>query len=292
MRKICTLSMCLLMAFSLYAETLKVSGSVLDVEKMRQWAPEFREGEFILNQNGQYIVSQAIEKMSKSKYNVVNPDDICENYGADTLRLYEMFLGPIEQSKPWDVAGIDGCFRFLKKLWSLYWDKEGNLTADDTEATADNMKTLHKLIKKVTADIEEFSYNTSISAFMVAVNELYGQRCRSRQVLGALPVLIAPFAPHIAEELWQALGNKTTVCDAQWPEFDEKYLVESSVKLGVQFNGKVRFAMDFPVDATPEEMVQQATEAPEAQKYLEGMQVVKTIAIPGRIVNIVVKPQA
>ena len=275
-----------------YADISMVSGSVLDVEKMRQWAPEFREGEFILNQNGQYIVSQAIEKMSKSKYNVVNPDDICENYGADTLRLYEMFLGPIEQSKPWDVAGIDGCFRFLKKLWSLYWDKEGNLTADDTEATADNMKTLHKLIKKVTADIEEFSYNTSISAFMVAVNELYGQRCRSRQVLGALPVLIAPFAPHIAEELWQALGNKTTVCDAQWPEFDEKYLVESSVKLGVQFNGKVRFAMDFPVDATPEEMVQQATEAPEAQKYLEGMQVVKTIAIPGRIVNIVVKPQA
>ena len=275
-----------------YADISMVSGNVLNVEKIREWTPEFRDGEFILNQNGQYIVSQAIEKMSKSKYNVVNPDDICENYGADTLRLYEMFLGPIEQSKPWDVAGIDGCFRFLKKFWSLYWDKDGNLTADDSEATADNMKTLHKLIKKVTSDIEEFSYNTSISAFMVAVNELSGQKCRSRQVLAQLPVLIAPFAPHIAEELWEALGNKTSVCDAQWPTFDEKYLVETSVKLGVQFNGKVRFAMDFPADATPDQMVQMATSAPDAQKYLDGMQIVKTIAIPGRIVNIVIKPQA
>ena len=273
-----------------YADISMVSGNVLDVEKIRQWTPEFRDGEFILNNNGQYIVSQAIEKMSKSKYNVVNPDDICENYGADTLRLYEMFLGPIEQSKPWDVAGIDGCFRFLKKFWSLYWDKEGNLTADDSEATADNMKTLHKLIKKVTADIEEFSYNTSISAFMVAVNELSSQKCRSKQVLSVLPVLIAPFAPHIAEELWEALGNSTSVCDAQWPAFDEKYLIESTVKLGVQFNGKVRFAMDFPADATPDQMVQMATSAPDAQKHLEGMQIVKTIAIPGRIVNIVVKP--
>ena len=273
-----------------YADISMVSGNVLDVEKIRQWTPEFRDGEFILNNNGQYIVSQAIEKMSKSKYNVVNPDDICENYGADTLRLYEMFLGPIEQSKPWDVAGIDGCFRFLKKFWSLYWDKEGNLTVDDSEATADNMKTLHKLIKKVTADIEEFSYNTSISAFMVAVNELSSQKCRSKQVLSVLPVLIAPFAPHIAEELWEALGNCTSVCDAQWPAFDEKYLIESTVKLGVQFNGKVRFAMDFPADATPDQMVQMATSAPDAQKHLEGMQIVKTIAIPGRIVNIVVKP--
>ena len=273
-----------------YADISMVSGNVLDVEKIRQWTPEFRDGEFVLNKNGQYIVSQAIEKMSKSKYNVVNPDDICENYGADTLRLYEMFLGPIEQSKPWDVAGIDGCFRFLKKFWSLYWDKEGNLAVDDSEATADNMKTLHKLIKKVTSDIEEFSYNTSVSAFMVAVNELSSQKCRSKQALSVLPVLIAPFAPHIAEELWEALGNSTSVCDAQWPAFDEKYLVESTMKLGVQFNGKVRFAMDFPADATPDKMVQMAISAPDAQKHLEGMQIVKTIAIPGRIVNIVVKP--
>ena len=272
-----------------YADISMVSGNVLDVAKIREWTVEFRDAEFILNQNGQYIVNQAIEKMSKSKYNVVNPDDICEKYGADTLRLYEMFLGPIEQSKPWDVAGIDGCFRFLKKFWSLYWDKDGNLTADDSEPTADNMKTLHKLIKKVTSDIEEFSYNTSISAFMVAVNELYSQKCRSRQVLSQLPVVIAPFAPHIAEELWSALGNSSSVCDASWPVFDEKYLVESTVTLGVQFNGKVRFSMAFPADAKSDEMVAQVVNSEEAKRYLEGHDIVKTIAVPGRIVNIVIK---
>lgn len=268
------------------------NGNQLDIDKFRAWMPEFKEAEIITNEAGHYIISQAIEKMSKSKYNVVNPDDICEHYGADTLRLYEMFLGPIEQSKPWDVAGIDGCFRFLKKFWSLYWSKDGQLQVSDTEPTAENMKSLHKLIKKVSADIEEFSYNTSISAFMVATSELAQQKCSSRQVLEPLTVLIAPFCPHIAEELWEAMGHTTSVCDAQWPVYDEKYLVESSVKLGVQFNGKVRFAMDFPANATPEEMVAMATSAPEAQKYLDGMQVVKTIAIPGRIVNIVIKPQA
>lgn len=268
------------------------NGNQLDIDKFRAWMPEFKEAEIVTNEAGHYIISQAIEKMSKSKYNVVNPDDICEHYGADTLRLYEMFLGPIEQSKPWDVAGIDGCFRFLKKFWSLYWSKDGQLQVSDTEPTAENMKSLHKLIKKVSADIEEFSYNTSISAFMVATSELAQQKCSSRQVLEPLTVLIAPFCPHIAEELWEAMGHTTSVCDAQWPVYDEKYLVESSVKLGVQFNGKVRFAMDFPANATPEEMVAMATSAPEAQKYLDGMQVVKTIAIPGRIVNIVIKPQA
>ena len=272
-----------------YADISMVSGNVLDVEKIRQWTAEFRDGEFILNNNGQYIVSQAIEKMSKSKYNVVNPDDICENYGADTLRLYEMFLGPIEQSKPWDVAGIDGCFRFLKKFWALAQNILNNQNAQNTP-TAEEQKSLHKLIKKVTEDIEVFSYNTSIPAFMVAVNELSQQKCTNRTILEQMVVLIAPFAPHIAEELWEALGHNTSVCDAQWPVFDEKYLVETSVKLGVQFNGKVRFAMDFPADATPDQMVQMATSAPEAQKHLEGMQIVKTIAIPGRIVNIVVKP--
>ena len=272
-----------------YADISMVSGNVLDVEKIRQWTAEFRDAEFILNSNGQYIVSQAIEKMSKSKYNVVNPDDICENYGADTLRLYEMFLGPIEQSKPWDVAGIDGCFRFLKKFWGLAQNILNNPSIQDNP-TAEELKALHKLIKKVTADIEEFSYNTAISAFMVAVNELSQLKCANRTILKQMVVLIAPFAPHIAEELWEALGNTTSVCDAQWPAFEEKYLVETSVKLGVQFNGKVRFAMDFPADATPDQMVQMATSAPDAQKHLEGMQIVKTIAIPGRIVNIVVKP--
>ena len=273
----------------IYTDISTVSGNQLDVEKIRQWMPEFKEAEFIMNSDGQYIISQAIEKMSKSKYNVVNPDDICENYGADTLRLYEMFLGPIEQSKPWDVAGIDGCFRFLKKFWALYFDKEGNLLADDSEATADNMKTLHKLIKKVSTDIETFSYNTSIPAFMVATNELTQQKCHSKVVLAQLAVLIAPFCPHISEELWETLGNTTSVCDAQWPAFDEKYLVESTVKVGVQFCGKVRFTMEFPADATKEQMIEMVMNAEESQRYLSGKEIVKQIAVPGRIVNIVVK---
>ena len=268
-----------------------VKNDVLDIEAFRAWRPEYQTAEFVL-EDGKYICGWAIEKMSKSMFNVVNPDMIVEKFGADTLRLYEMFLGPVEQSKPWDTNGIDGCHRFLKKFWSLFWTKDGALLADDSEPTADNLKSLHKVIKKVSADIEEFSYNTSISAFMVACNELYQQKCHARAILEPFTVLLAPFAPHITEELWEALGHNTSVCDAQWPTYDEKFLVESSVKLGVQFNGKVRFAMDFPADATPDQMVAQATSAPEAQKYLEGMQVVKTIAIPGRIVNIVVKPQA
>ena len=265
------------------------NGNQLDVEKFRAWMPEFQEAEVVLNPEGHYIVSQAIEKMSKSKYNVVNPDDICERYGADTLRLYEMFLGPIEQSKPWDVAGIDGCFRFLKKFWGLYWGKDDQLQVSDTEATADNLKSLHKLIKKVSADIEDFSYNTSIPAFMVATSELAQQKCTSRQILEPLAVLIAPFCPHIAEELWEAMGHTTSVCDAQWPVFNEKYLVESTVKVGVQFSGKVRFTMEFAADATPQQMIDQVMAAAESQRYLEGKNVVKTIAVPGRIVNIVVK---
>ena len=281
-----------------YADISMVSGNVLNVEKIREWTPEFRDGEFILNGNGQYIVNQAIEKMSKSKYNVVNPDDICENYGADTLRLYEMFLGPIEQSKPWDVAGIDGCFRFLKKFWALAQNILNNQNTQNAPS-AEELKSLHKLIKKVTSDIETFSYNTSIPAFMVAVNELSQLKCSSRTILEPMVILIAPFAPHIAEELWEQIqmvngkwvnGKCPSVFDAHWPVFDEKYLVETSVKLGVQFNGKVRFDMLFPADATPEQMVEMATSAPEAQKHLEGMQIVKTIAIPKRIVNIVVKP--
>ena len=265
-----------------------VKNDVLDVEAFKAWRPEYETAEFIL-EDDKYICGWAVEKMSKSMFNVVNPDMIVERYGADTLRLYEMFLGPVEQSKPWDTNGIDGCHRFLKKLWQLFWDKEGNLQVDTTEPTADNMKSLHKLIKKVSADIEEFSYNTSISAFMVAINELTAQKCRSREVMTQIVALLAPFAPHMAEELWEALGQEGSVCDAQWPSFNEKYLVESSVQLGVQFNGKVRFAMQFPADATPEQMVEMALAAPEAQKHIEGKQIVKTIAVPKRIVNIVVK---
>ena len=267
-----------------------VKNDILDLEAFKAWSPEYATADFIL-EDGKYVCGWAIEKMSKSMYNVVNPDMIVENYGADTLRLYEMFLGPVEQSKPWDTNGIDGCFRFLKKLWALAQSILNNQSNQSTP-TAENLKTLHKLIKKVTADIEAFSYNTSISAFMVAVNELSQQKCTSRDILEPMVILIAPFAPHIAEELWEALGGEGSVCDARWPQYEEKYLVETSVKLGVQFNGKVRFDMLFPADATPEQMIALATSAPEAAKYLDGMQVVKTIAIPKRIVNIVVKPQA
>ena len=266
-----------------------VKNDVLDIEAFKQWRPEYATAEFIL-EDGKYVCGWAVEKMSKSMFNVVNPDVIVENYGADTLRLYEMFLGPVEQSKPWDTNGIDGCHRFLKKFWMLFWDKEGQLQADDSEPTAENMKSLHKLIKKVSADIEEFSYNTSIPAFMVATTELSQQRCRSRQVLEQLVTLIAPFCPHIAEELWEALGHETSVCDAAWPEWDDKYLVESVVKMPVQFNGKVRFTLELPVDMPKEEIEKAALSAPDAARHLEGQQVVKTIVVPGRIINIVVKP--
>ena len=266
-----------------------VKNDVLDLEAFKAWSPEYATADFILEE-GKYICGWAIEKMSKSMYNVVNPDMIVENYGADTLRLYEMFLGPVEQSKPWDTNGIDGCFRFLKKFWAMAQNILNNQSTQN-EPTADELKALHKLIKKVTADIEAFSYNTSISAFMVAVNELSQLKCSNRAILEPMVILIAPFAPHIAEELWEAMGNNGSVCDAQWPQYEEKYLVETSVKLGVQFNGKVRFDMLFPADATPEQMIELATNAPEAQKHLEGMQIVKTIAIPKRIVNIVVKPK-
>ena len=275
----------------LHVDVNIVKNDILDLDAFKAWRPEYENAEFIL-EDGKYVCGWAIEKMSKSMFNVVNPDMIVEKYGADTLRLYEMFLGPVEQSKPWDTNGIDGCHRFLKKFWQLFWDKDGNLQATDSEPTAENLKSLHKVIKKVSADIETFSYNTSISAFMVAVNELAQQKCTSKQILETLVTLLAPFAPHIAEEIWESLGHSTTVCDSKWPEYNEAYLVESSVKLGVQFNGKVRFAMEFPADAAPEQMIEMAMNAPEAQKYLEGMQVVKTIAVPKRIVNIVLKPQA
>ena len=267
-----------------------VKNDVLDVEAFKAWRPEYETAEFIL-EDDKYICGWAVEKMSKSMFNVVNPDMIVEKYGADTLRLYEMFLGPVEQSKPWDTNGIDGCHRFLKKFWALYWDKEGQFTANDSEPTAENLKSLHKLIKKVSADIESFSYNTSISAFMVATTELGQQKCCSRAILEQMAVLIAPFCPHIAEELWEALGKTTSVCDAQWPELNEDYLVEDKVKMPIQFNGKVRFTMEFPADASKESMIEAAMNAPEAAKFLKGMQVVKQIVVPGRIINLVVKPE-
>ena len=267
-----------------------VSADVLDIDAFKAWRPEYQNAEFIL-EDSKYICGWAVEKMSKSMFNVVNPDMIVEKYGADTLRLYEMFLGPVEASKPWDTNGIDGCFRFLKKFWNLYYDNRTDefLPSADAEATADSMKTLHKLIKKVTEDIEKFSYNTSISAFMIAVGELAQQKCRNKQVLQQLVVLIAPFAPHIAEELWHALGNESTVCDAKWPEFKAEYLVESEVQLTISFNGKARFQMKFPTDATNDAIQQAVLANEQSAKYIGDKKVVKVIVVPKKIVNVVVK---
>ncbi|MDY4664819.1 MAG: class I tRNA ligase family protein [Prevotella sp.] len=266
-----------------------VSADVLDIEAFKAWRPEYANAEFVL-EDGKYICGWAVEKMSKSMFNVVNPDMIVEKYGADTLRLYEMFLGPVEASKPWDTNGIDGCFRFLKKFWALFYEnRTDEFLPSDAEPTADNLKSLHKLIKKVTEDIEHFSYNTSISAFMIAVGELAQQKCRSKQVLEQLVVLIAPFAPHIAEELWQALGNTTTVCDAQWPVFNPQYLVESEVQLTVSFNGKARFQKKFAADATNDEIQAAVLADEQSKKYLDGKTVVKVIVVPKKIVNVVIK---
>ena len=265
-----------------------VQNDVLDLEAFKAWRPEYASAEFIL-ENDKYICGWAIEKMSKSMYNVVNPDNIVEKYGADTLRLYEMFLGPINQSKPWDSNGIDGCFRFLRKAWNLFFDKAGNLAVSDEAPSKENLKTLHKLIKKVSDDIEVFSYNTSVPAFMIAVGELAQQRCNARAILEPLVVLLAPFTPHIAEELWHLMGHETTVCDAQWPAFNEEYLKEDTVTMGVSFNGKTRFTLDFPADATKDTIEQEVMQSEQTKKYLEGMQVVKVIVVPRKIVNIVLK---
>lgn len=263
-----------------------VSNDVLDTEKFRAWRPEFKDAEFIL-EDGKYVCGYAVEKMSKSMFNVVNPDDIVERYGADTLRLYEMFLGPLEQSKPWDTNGIDGVNRFLKRLWGLFY-KDDKLVVDDTPATPAELKALHKLIKKVTADIEVFSYNTSIAAFMICINELVALKCHSRQVLEPLLIVLAPFAPHITEELWHALGNDTTICDATWPAYNEEYLKEDSVKYAVSFNGKVRYSIEVPADM-PAKVVEETALAHEgAAKWLDGKSVRKVIVVPKKIVNIVI----
>ncbi len=264
-----------------------VTDDILDTEAFRSWRPEFADAQFIL-EDGKYVCGNAVEKMSKSMFNVVNPDDMIERYGADTLRLYEMFLGPVEQSKPWDTHGIDGVHRFVRKLWALYW-KGDTLLVDGSEPTAENLKSLHKLIRKVGSDIEAFSFNTSVAAFMICVNELAQQKCRSRAVLEQLIVVLAPFAPHVAEELWHnALGHDTTVCDAAWPEFCEEYLKESSVTMAVSFNGKARFNITVPADADADTIQQTAMADPAAEKWLDGKTVRKVIVVPGKIINIVI----
>ena len=257
----------------------------LDLEAFRAWRPEYATADFIL-EDGKYICGWAVEKMSKSMYNVVNPDMIVERYGADTLRLYEMFLGPLEQSKPWDTNGIDGVHRFLRKLWGLYYSADG-LRITDTPATKEELKSLHKLIRKVTQDVEQFSFNTSVAAFMICINELQGLKTASREVLQPLLILLAPFAPHIAEELWHAIGEETTIVAAQWPECDEKLLVEDSFKYPVSFNGKTRFTIELPREASQDEIREAVLSADEAQKWLEGKTPKKVIIVPGRIINIV-----
>ncbi len=262
-----------------------VSNDVLDTDKFRAWRPEFNDAEFIL-EDGKYVCGYAVEKMSKSMFNVVNPDDIVERYGADTLRLYEMFLGPLEQSKPWDTNGIDGVNRFLKKLWGLFYKGDTLMVTDDAPSK-DALKSLHKLIKKVTWDIENFSYNTSIAAFMICVNELTAMKCHTRSILEQLIVVLAPFAPHIAEELWHVLGNTTTICDARWPEFNEEYLKESTVTMAVSFNGKARFNIEVAAGTSQPEIEKIALEHEGAAKWLEGKTIRKIIVVPNKIVNIV-----
>ena len=265
-----------------------VQNDVLDLEAFKAWRPEYETAEFIL-EDGKYICGWAIEKMSKSMFNVVNPDMIVERFGADTLRLYEMFLGPVEASKPWDTNGIDGCHRFLKKLWMFAFDKDGKLRCNNPESTKEELKSIHKLIKKVTLDIENFSYNTSVSAFMICLNELNQLKSTSKEVLETFVILLAPFCPHIAEELWEALGHDTTVCDAQWPKCNEEYLKEDAINLTISFNGKARFQMSFPVDADNATIEKAVLENPQSAKYMEGFQHVKTIVVPKKIVNIVLK---
>jgi len=258
----------------------------LDIEKFRQWRPEFKDAEFIL-ENGKYICGWAIEKMSKSMFNVVNPDDIVDRYGADTLRLYEMFLGPVEASKPWDTNGIDGVNRFLKRLWALFF-KGDNLLITDDEPTPEARKSIHKLIKKVTGDIETFSYNTSVAAFMICVNELTSMKCHAREVYEHFIVLLAPFAPHISEELWHVLGHEGTVCDAQWPQWNEEYLKESTVKYTVLFNGKPRYNIEVPAGTASDEVQRIALADAGAERWTGGNAPKKVIVVPNKIVNVVV----
>jgi len=271
----------------LHVDVNIVSNDILDQEAFKNWHPEYKTAEFIL-EDGKYICGWAVEKMSKSMFNVVNPDMIVEKYGADTLRMYEMFLGPVEQSKPWDTNGIDGVHRFIRKFWALFYNKAGEYIVKDEPATKEELKSLHKLIKKVSGDIEQFSYNTSVSAFMICVNELSSLKCNKKEILSNLVVLLAPFAPHISEELWETLGNTTSVCDAQWPEYNEDYLKEDVVNYTISFNGKARFNMELSAYADNNTIQETVLASEGAIKWIEGKPIKKVIIVPKKIVNIVV----
>ena len=272
---------------SIHADVSMINSSdELDIDAFKKWRPEFKEAIFITEDDDSYKVGREVEKMSKSKYNVVNPDQICHDYGADSLRLYEMFLGPLEQYKPWNTAGITGVHGFLKKLWKLYFDDNG-FKVTDAEPTKDDLKTLHKTIKKVEEDIENFSFNTSVSTFMIATNELTAQKCTSRQILEPLLILISPYAPHIAEELWSALGHKESIAYAPFPIFEEKFLVESSKVYPVSFNGKKRFELELPLDMSKEDIEKAVMAHEKTQAQLQGRTPKKVIIVPGKIINIV-----
>lgn len=264
-----------------------VHNDMLDIEAFRAWNPEYRNAEFIL-ENGKYICGWAIEKMSKSMFNVVNPDTIVEEYGADTLRLYEMFLGPLEQSKPWDTNGIDGVHKFLRKVWRLFFDRDGKMIVSDEKASAEELKVLHRTIKKTVDDIERFSFNTAVSSFMICINDLNSLACNKREILEPLLVIMAPFAPHITEELWQNLGHSQSICDAQWPEFNPDYMVESVVQYPVSFNGKMRFKLELPADINTKEIEAAVLKDEQAIKWTEGKEIKKIIIVPGKIINVVV----
>jgi len=263
-----------------------VRNDVLDIAAFRAWQPEYATAEFIL-ENDKYICGWRVEKMSKSMYNVVNPDWIIEEYGADTLRLYEMFLGPLETSKPWDTQGIDGVYKFLRKFWRLFHDEQG-FRVSDNAPTREELKVLHKTLKKIEFDIENFSFNTSIPAFMICVNELAALKCNKRAILTPLVVAIAPYAPHIAEELWHALGHADSVTATEFPRWEEQYLTEDAFDYPVSFNGKVRFKLSMPLAATQADIEAAVKDAPEAAKWLEGKTIKKMIIVPKKIINVVI----
>ena len=263
-----------------------VNNDKLDMEAFKAWMPDYATAEFIL-ENGEYVCGWAVEKMSKSMFNVVNPDNICNSYGADTLRLYEMFLGPLEQSKPWDTKGIDGVNRFLKKFWRMFWDREGNWIVSDEKATPAELKALHKLINKVGTDIENFSFNTSVSAFMIALNELQDLKCNKKEILEQIVILLSPFAPHITEELWSLLGNKESVSKASFPEYVEAYTVENTFEYPVSFNGKMRFKLELSKSLTPAEVEKAVRENENTAKYVGENGIKKVIVVPNKIINVV-----
>jgi leucyl-tRNA synthetase len=272
----------------IHADISMVDNDVLDIEAFKKWRPEYANAEFILEDDGTYVCGHEVEKMSKSKYNVQTPDDLCDDFGADTLRMYEMFLGPLEQSKPWDTKGINGVHNFLRKLWRLFHDKNNEVSLDEGTPSKDALKTLHKTIKKVGDDLERFSFNTGVSNFMICVNELTDQKCNNKHILEQLTILVSPYAPHIAEELWVRLGHEPgRISYATFPEFNEEHLVESSHEYPISFNGKMRFKLEFPLDMAKDQIEKEVLAHENAQKWLEGKAPKKVIVVPGKIVNVV-----